>query len=44
VRSACFGGASDKRFPLWTAIHNGQQPPLAKGRSSESRLSGLICR
>jgi hypothetical protein len=31
VRSACFGGASDKRFPLCKSCHNGQEPSLATG-------------
>ena len=25
VRLASFGGASDKRFPLWQDLHNGQE-------------------
>lgn len=36
ARRVSFGRASDKRFPLWRAIHNGQEPNFASGGCSSS--------
>ena len=38
VRLINLGGASDKRFPLWKALHNGHNRTLAEGRSRASQL------